>query len=139
MKKLIDNNIGISAYNQINNYNNNVKKASGNLDVDDFLQLIVKEMQNQDPMSPMDNTQMVAQMAQFSSLQAMTDMAKSFVQMQATSVIGKEVMVRNIDSFGATKYERGLVDKVTINNGVVKVHVNNQEYDYSSILEITNG
>lgn len=136
---MIDNNIDISTYNNINTYNNNVKKAKGNLDIDDFLQLIVKEMQNQDPMSPMDNTQMVAQMAQFSSLQAMTDMANSFSQMQATSVIGKEVLVRNTNTLGQTNHDRGLVEKVTINGGDVKVYVNNRAHNYSDILEITNG
>ena len=70
---------------QINEYNSidKVNNASGtyrpaasndNLDMQDFLNLIVAQMANQDPMSPMENTEFISQMAQFSSLQAMTDL-----------------------------------------------------------------
>ncbi|PCD02486.1 flagellar hook capping protein [Sphingomonas spermidinifaciens] len=42
---------------------------------DDFLQLMTAQLKNQDPFSPVDNTQMVAQMAQFSSLAGITEMS----------------------------------------------------------------
>ncbi|HER20124.1 MAG TPA: hypothetical protein ENO14_03660, partial [Chromatiales bacterium] len=44
-------------------------ESKQNLDQTDFLKLLTTQMQNQDPMKPMDNTQFVAQMAQFSSLE----------------------------------------------------------------------
>src|SRR3954451_15317394 len=40
----------------------------------DFLKLMTAQMQNQDPFNPVDNTQMVAQMAQFSSLSGISEM-----------------------------------------------------------------
>ena len=48
------------------------------LDKDAFLQLLVLEMQNQDPLSPMDNADMLAQLAQFSSLEQMNNLNDSF-------------------------------------------------------------
>jgi flagellar basal-body rod modification protein FlgD len=42
---------------------------------DDFLQLMTAQLRNQDPFEPVDNTQMVAQMAQFSSLAGITEMS----------------------------------------------------------------
>ncbi len=75
-----------------------------NLDQTDFLKLLTTQMQNQDPMKPMDNTQFVAQMAQFSSLQGIQDLNEtvsgfeSSVQsnqvMQAASLVGKAAMVK---------------------------------------------
>jgi len=44
------------------------------LDQRDFLKLLTVQMQQQDPFNPMDNTQMLAQMAQFSSLAGISEM-----------------------------------------------------------------
>ena len=48
-----------------------------------FLQLLMTQLQNQDPMSPMDNTQFIAQMAQFSSLEQMTNLVSATQAMNA--------------------------------------------------------
>lgn len=49
--------------------------ANQTLDQSDFIKLLTAQMQNQDPFEPVDNTQMVAQMAQFSSLSGITEMS----------------------------------------------------------------
>ena len=46
---------------------------SQTLDQSDFLALMTAQLKNQDPFSPVDNTQMVAQMAQFSSLAGVSE------------------------------------------------------------------
>lgn len=46
-----------------------------NLGMGDFLKLMTTQLKNQDPTQPTDNTQMVAQMAQFSSLSGINDMS----------------------------------------------------------------
>ena len=72
----------------------------------EFLQLLVTKLQNQDPLSPMDDEDFIAQLAQFSSLEQMNNIAEGiaasnqwdFMQMQsinntmAAGLIGKEVM-----------------------------------------------
>lgn len=47
------------------------------MDQGDFLQLMTAQLKNQDPFEPVDNTQMVAQMAQFSSLAGITEMSST--------------------------------------------------------------
>ena len=66
-----------------------------------FLTLLVKQLQYQDPLDPVKNTEFTAQLAQFSQLETMTDMKKSMDKMstlqtsvnniQALSFIGKQV------------------------------------------------
>ncbi|AFM42684.1 flagellar hook capping protein [Desulfosporosinus acidiphilus SJ4] len=88
--------------------------SNSTLGKDDFLKLLVTQMENQDPMNPMDNTQSIAQMAQFSSLEQMTNIAtamdtlntnfSSYNQQsllaQGASLIGKTVS--GLDTDGTT-------------------------------------
>ena len=78
----------------------NGRQAQQSLGKDDFLKLLITQLSNQDPTSPMDNTQFIAQMAQFSSLEQMTNMNQEFgklnnmlVSSQAVGTIGKTVDV----------------------------------------------
>ncbi len=65
---------------------------------DDFLKILITQLQNQDPMQPMQDRDFIAQMATFSSLEQMTNMSKSMNEMrgmmlgQATSYVGKEII-----------------------------------------------
>jgi flagellar basal-body rod modification protein FlgD len=70
------------------------------MDKDDYLKLLITQLQNQDPTSPMEDREFIAQMAQFSSLEQMTNISNGFQSMaavlsagQATSMLGKEVEV----------------------------------------------
>jgi len=86
--------------------------AAGTLNQSDFLKLMTAQMQNQDPFNPVDNTQMVAQMAQFSSLAGITEMSttmKSIAEkLNATSTsdalayVGKTVLTEGTTAYGRT-------------------------------------
>src|SRR3954468_14262258 len=68
------------------------KKADQVLGKDDFLKLMVAQMKNQDPMNPSDDKDNIAQMAQFSSLEQITNLAtatqKLADSMQMTQTLG---------------------------------------------------
>ncbi|WP_374298002.1 flagellar hook assembly protein FlgD [Sphingomonas sp.] len=78
----------------------------------DFLKLMTAQLQNQDPFSPVDNTQMVAQMAQFSQLSGISDMSTTLKAIadklgatttaDAVSYIGKTVLVPGSVAYGRT-------------------------------------
>lgn len=113
-----------------------VQKENTSLDMNDFLSLLVAQMSNQDALNPMDNTEYVSQIAQFSSLQAMTDLANVAAQGQATSLIGKNVLLSSYDNKGILVYEEGIVEKVTINSGKVNLVVNGKLFSMADVKEI---
>ena len=91
-----------SVDNAVNNFNKTLvregRQTSHELGKDDFLKLLITQLSNQDPTSPMEDTQFIAQMAQFSSLEQMTNMSSSFAKMaafinssEAASTLGKTV------------------------------------------------
>jgi len=113
-----------------------VQAKDESLNMKDFLNLLVAQMTNQDAMNPMDNTEFISQMAQFSSLQAMTDLSEIAMQGQATSLIGKNVVVASYNNQGMLEVQEGAVQRVTIHSGQTKLYVNDVEYDYSNVMEI---
>lgn len=101
---------------------------------DDFLKLLVAQMQNQDPMNPTDNKEAIAQLAQFSSLEQMNNIASSmdtlsqsmtyFSQQsaltQGAGMIGK--WVSGVDTDGKTPLE-GTVETVKWLDGDPKLQI----------------
>jgi flagellar basal-body rod modification protein FlgD len=79
------------------------KTQTASEQTDRFLKLLVTQMQNQDPLNPMDNAQITTQMAQISTVSGIDDLNKSIgtmtstlfssQSMQAASLIGKNVLV----------------------------------------------
>src|SRR3954466_16021331 len=73
-------------------------KKAGDIGKDDFLKLLVGQLQHQDPMQPADDSQFIGQMAQFSQLEQETNSAQSASQIAtqlgpatALSLIGRNV------------------------------------------------
>ena len=129
--------------NAVNNFNKtntvNGRQASQQLGKDDFLKLLITQLTNQDPTSPMEDTQFISQMAQFSSLEQMTNMNESFNKMasminssQATSTLGKTV---EIDAGDTTI--QGVVDATSFGANP-QVMVNGMYYDMAKIQAIYN-
>ena len=122
---------------KINNLNElKIQKNNEALNMQDFLNLLVAQITNQDAMNPMDNTEFIAQMAQFSTLQAMTDLTEIALQGQATSLIGKNVVVADYNGNGGLTIDEGIVQRVTLHGGKTKLYVNDMEYEYSNVMEI---
>jgi len=76
----------ISPVNAVDTGLNNIKKSDPNSDYmgkETFLKLLVAQLENQDPLSPMDNLEFTSQLAQFSSLEQLTDINKNIESLQA--------------------------------------------------------
>ncbi|MBR4096474.1 MAG: flagellar hook capping protein [Oscillospiraceae bacterium] len=96
--------------------------------MDSFYQLLVAEMQNQDPLEPTSNTEFISQMASFTSLQAQQDNLDMQQQNYAKSLVGQVVGV----SDGGSELKTGTVKYVTYGD-TVKVNVDGQNYNLSDI------
>ncbi|MCT4632423.1 MAG: flagellar hook capping protein [Firmicutes bacterium] len=97
---------------------------------EDFMELLITQIQNQDPMNPMDNTEFISQMAEFSALEEMQSMNSSMNSMYAFGLMGKEVTINNGDGTVTT----GVVDTVSVKNGVNYVEVGGVQYNSQLVM-----
>ncbi|MCR5699609.1 MAG: flagellar hook assembly protein FlgD [Treponemataceae bacterium] len=127
--------------NAVNFYNKtlavNGRTPSSELGKDDFLKLLMAQLSNQDPTSPMENTEFIAQMAQFSSLEQMTNMSTGFTKLasmlnssEAVSTIGHTVEIEVGEDVIA-----GIVEGATRGTNP-QVQVNGMLYDMEKIKRV---
>lgn len=111
---------------------------------DAFLQLLVLELQNQDPLEPVKNSEMVAQLAQFSALEQMESLNGSFEGLSgnvdqlnfisAQGLLGKYVEGMNEEGEVTT----GFVDSVYLDGSIVVLNVDGEIMPMSGVLSIMN-
>ena len=112
------------------------RKPGAELGKEDFLMLLVTQIQYQDPLEPADNTEFVAQLAQFSALEQMSNLNTTANNNTAYSLVGKEVLVREVTSTGEYNEVQGRVDYVTLKNGEAYVTINGQDFAYDDIVKV---
>ncbi len=126
----------------INNYtafstgSTNRSKDNSKLSMDDFLQLLVAQLKNQDMYNTMDNAEYMGQMAQFSMLQALTDLSELSMTSYGVSLIGKEVTIAKVGDDGTVSSFKGLVESVNFYNGGTQVVVDGKSYALSSVMSV---
>jgi flagellar hook assembly protein FlgD len=139
-----------SLSNQNDNSSSSAAKGASSLGMDDFLQLLATQMSNQDVLSPTDNTEFVAQMAQFSSLsalQTLTQTASTLLDATYTaslisysqygaSLVGKTVIVGYTNDDGTTGTTQGVVDSVNFLSNSNTISVGGKDYDLSSVVKV---
>ena len=126
--------------------NGAVSQARGHKSVlgqDDFLKLLVTKMSAQDPMNPQADTDFIAQMAQFSSLEQAKSMTADIAALKsqqelftANGLIGRNVTVKS----GETQLAQGLVSSISMNDGTPQVVIDGNKYSLdlvSSIFPVT--
>jgi flagellar basal-body rod modification protein FlgD len=105
----------------------------------DFLKLLVTELQNQDPTSPMDNTEILQQVSQIKAIESDQRLSDTLTSMQtqqdlvAASTLLQKTITGLTDS--GTKIT-GQVDKVTVDTSGVKVCVGTDTISLSNISEV---
>ena len=112
------------------------RKVGSQLGKEDFLLLLVTQMQYQDPLSPQENTDFVAQLAQFSALEQMSNLNQTVSNNSAYALIGQEVVIHHTSSTGDVQEIQGSVEKVTIRNGTAYVTVDGQDFLYDEVVQV---
>lgn len=110
-----------------------IKRDSNAMDQDAFVKILVSEMANQSPDNPADSTQFVAQMAQFSSVEQMTNLNRTMTFNSASNSIGKAVTLKDVDDAGNPI--RGVVHKVARNGDNITVFVQLVDSDNKPVYQ----
>lgn len=112
--------------------------AKNELGKDAFLQLLVTQLRYQDPLNPTDDKEFLAQMAQFTSLEQMQNMNRSFEATKAFALLGKEIQatVTN-EQTSQTETVQGKVEYVKMKNGEPYLVVEGKEIPASKVEIVT--
>jgi len=115
--------------------------AAAGMGKDDFMQLLIAQLRNQDPMKPMEDKEFISQLAQFSSLEAIEKMTSQMEELtganmivQAATLLGKQVTAKLTTGETVT----GTVSQVKMVDGKPVAVVNGTDLDTSLITVIGN-
>ncbi|HWQ78041.1 MAG TPA: flagellar hook capping FlgD N-terminal domain-containing protein [Anaerovoracaceae bacterium] len=130
----------------INNYGTSgASNASGStsgttgkntLDMDDFFKLMVAQLANQDMYNTVDDTEFMAQMTQFSMVQALSDMSTLSATAYSVSLIGKEVILAGTNADGTLNTYKGIVEGVNLFNGSAEIVVDGVAFPLSRVMQV---
>ena len=108
------------------------------LNKDDFLKILITQLSYQDPTAPMEDKEFISQMAQFSSLEQMTNMSNGFKELSgmlgqgnALGLLGKWVEVLDGD-----KMVSGKVEEVS-GRDFPQILIDGKYYDYSQVEKVS--
>ncbi len=112
----------------------------------DYMNLLITQLQNQNPLEPLDNNEMASQLAQFTQLQQLESMNESFAKVLATteltyanSLIGREVSFMLENETGATDITSGIVEQVYNNvDGEIFLRVGDYMFGLENVISIKN-
>lgn len=118
--------------------------AMRDIDMNDFLKMMIAELQNQDPMNPMDNAQILGQISQIREIMSndrLTNTLEAAFLGQnlstANSLMGRSV-VALVEGEGGIRevLAAGKVTQISIENGVPKLHVGGRVLDLKDLTRI---
>jgi len=121
--------------------------ATQNLDKNAFMRLLVSQLENQDPLSPVANEDFVAQLANFSSLEQLEGLNQNVVAMialnqsnallsqltQSSALIGKSVTWQDFDTQAT---HSGTVESVKIVDGLAVLRIDGQDVPLGAVGEV---
>jgi flagellar basal-body rod modification protein FlgD len=113
-------------------------KSGSTYDKNTFLQLLVAEVKNQDPLEPSSNTEWVSQYATFSELESMQNMSASYDLSRASGVIGKTVVMKVTSDSGETSYVEGNVDYVTYESNKAYLSIAGSLYSMDDLYNVVD-
>jgi len=125
---------------QVDLVNKSLNQGDGisqELGKDEFLKLLITQLQHQDPTAPMDDKEFIAQMAQFSSLEQMTNMTQEFAKISGMMNRGNAVNLlgQRVEILTGSQRISGIVEAVS-GTEYPQVKVNGSYYDYSEVESV---
>jgi flagellar basal-body rod modification protein FlgD len=109
-------------------------KARNQLGNNDFMQLLVTQLRYQDPLKPMDDRDFMAQVAQFSTLEQMTEMTRWSQMTYGLGLVGQEVSFQGPDG----QARSGIVRAVKLVDGVPSLNLGDQDLKIDQVLSVSH-
>lgn len=108
------------------------------LGADDFMKLLTTQLTSQDPMNPMKDTEFISQMANFTSLEQMRTLSKSFETFTSDQKLSAApaFLGRNVTVKDAAGDITGIVEAITLKDGKPAITINGKSYDTNLITGI---
>jgi flagellar basal-body rod modification protein FlgD len=108
---------------------------------DEFLKILMTQLSSQDPMQPMQDTEFIAQMAQFTAVEQMTKVANEVKLLRQSSGISPELIDKQVDwthtaEDGSQTTGSGLVEGIVIKKGLQYVVVSGKEVPIDEITRV---
>ena len=105
---------------------------------EEFLKLFVAQLKNQNPLDPLEGHEFIAQLAQFSSLEQLTNLNVSFSDMLKFQQLlgGGELIGRNATYLDSDGESQGIISGIKISDGAIAVVIQNKEVPISNITGI---
>lgn len=113
-------------------------KGTSTMGKDQFLKILVAEMQYQDPLEPTTNTEWVSQMATFSQIEELQNMSGAMTKGQAQNLVGKYVIMAPTDKNGETKYYSGKVETVEIREDGTYLSIKGYLYNINDLYSVVD-
>jgi flagellar basal-body rod modification protein FlgD len=108
---------------------------------DQFLQLLIAQLQNQDPLQPTDSTQFVAELAQFSTLDGVNQLNTNFANMfQLQQLTGGSSLIGKTATFtqpGTSAPAAGVVSGIARQNGAISLVINGASVPLANVLGVS--
>jgi hypothetical protein len=102
----------------------------------DFLTLMVTQLKNQDFMNPVDDTEYVAQLAQFSTMQQMQTLASYSKGNYAMSLLGQTVTASKFKVNGELDTTTGVIDKLSLVDGEYSLYIGDKIYGLEQVMQL---
>ncbi|HMM21755.1 MAG TPA: flagellar hook capping FlgD N-terminal domain-containing protein [Selenomonadales bacterium] len=110
--------------------------SNSTLDFNSMLELLVTELQYQDPTDPVDTSEYVNQMVGISSLQALENIYSTVGTSTAFGLIGQTVTYQYTDSSGNTVAASGVVDSVTVYSGTPYLNIDGTLVTVDKVVQV---
>ncbi len=108
-------------------------------DTSTFLKLLSAQLSHQDPLSPQEDTQFIAQLAQMSTLEEMQKIGSYMSSMQAYGLVGKYAYAESPDSeTGDTNYYSGIIESIVSKNGIYYATIGDYFVETGNIVQIVD-
>jgi flagellar basal-body rod modification protein FlgD len=113
------------------------RKPQQNLGKDDFLKLLITQLSYQDPTSPVEDKEFIAQMAQFSTLEQMTGMAADFAKLTSmlTGTEANSALGRSVELADGERVVQGVVKAITRGENP-QILVNGSFYNWDQVQKV---